>query len=318
MRTAMIVCCMLLGAWVSAAAQVSISINMQVYPDLVPVPGYPVYYAPQVDSNYFFYDGFYWVYTDDGWYSSAWYNGPWDSVTPEFVPLFVLRVPVRYYRRPPAYFRNWASEAPPRWGEHWGPVWQQRRAGWDRWDRASVPAPAPLPTYQRQYSGDRYPRPSQQQTLLNQNYHYQPREPVVRQQQQQPPTLAPPPQRPARTENESRRVAPAATTREIKPSGLEHAAATQRQDAQRQNAQRQNAQPAAAAEAADRTQSRQLKHGTAVQPDGSRGTDRNRAPEKAPASRESQPSTTRGESAHSSTDTRSQEPKRDPEHDRDH
>lgn len=38
---------------------VSIGINLQTYPQLVPVPGYPVYYAPQLRSNYFFCDGVY-------------------------------------------------------------------------------------------------------------------------------------------------------------------------------------------------------------------------------------------------------------------
>ena len=69
---------------------VSIGINLPVYPELVPVPGYPVYYAPQVNSNYFFYDGVYWVYEQDNWYTSSWYNGPWQLVAPEVVPLFVL------------------------------------------------------------------------------------------------------------------------------------------------------------------------------------------------------------------------------------
>jgi len=79
------------------------------------------------------------------------------------VPLYVLRVPVRYCRQPPPYFRGWRADAPPRWGDHWGRDWEQRRSGWDRWDRRSAPAPAPLPTYQRNYSGDRYPREVEQQ-----------------------------------------------------------------------------------------------------------------------------------------------------------
>jgi len=56
---------------------VSIGINLPLYPELVRVPGYPVYYAPRMDANYFFYDGMYWVYLDDNWYASSWYNGPW-------------------------------------------------------------------------------------------------------------------------------------------------------------------------------------------------------------------------------------------------
>ena len=193
MRYVIIVLWMLFGTVTSAIAQVSIGIglpglsigiNLGGYPQLVQVPGYPVYYAPQMDSNYFFYDGMYWVYERDNWYASTWYNGPWGLVGPEFVPLYILRVPVSYYRQPPVYFRGWRANAPPRWDEHWGNDWSQRRSGWDRWDRASAPRPAPLPAYQRQYSGDRYPRVEQQHELRSQNYSYQPRDAVVQQHYQ--------------------------------------------------------------------------------------------------------------------------------------
>jgi hypothetical protein len=161
---------------------VNIGINLPIYPNLVVVPGYPVYYAPQMDVNYFFYDGMYWVYQNDNWYTSSWYNGPWEYVDPEFVPLFILRIPVRYYRYPPAYFRGWRADRAPRWGDHWGHGWEQHRSGWDRWNRRAAPEPAPLPAYQRQYSGNRYPRQvEQQRQLINRNYHYQPSDPVVRQ-----------------------------------------------------------------------------------------------------------------------------------------
>src|SRR5689334_25304853 len=78
----MLLCC----AVTSVSAQVSIGIglpnvsigiNLPLYPELVPVPDYPVYYAPRVETNYFFYDGLYWVYLNDNWYASYWYNGPW-------------------------------------------------------------------------------------------------------------------------------------------------------------------------------------------------------------------------------------------------
>ena len=155
---------------------VQIGINVPAYPDLQPVPGYPVYYAPGMPSNYFFYDGAYWVFTNDVWYSSTWYNGPWVAVAPAVVPLFLLRVPVRYYRVPPPYFRGWRAEAPPPWGRHWGPQWEQQRRGWDHWDRHDVPRPAPLPTYQRDFSGNRYPAREQQQAIRAERYHYQARE----------------------------------------------------------------------------------------------------------------------------------------------
>jgi len=165
---------------------VSIGINMPVYPELVPVPGYPVYYAPQVSANYFFYDGMYWVFQGDNWYASSWYNGPWGVVDPWYVPPYILRIPVRYYRQPPVYFRGWQRNAPPRWGQHWGHDWEHDRRGWDKWKRGSAPAPAPLPAYQRQYVGDRYPRQIEQQnSLRNEHYRYQPRNRAVRQHYQQ-------------------------------------------------------------------------------------------------------------------------------------
>lgn len=181
----------LLGSAAAAHAQisigigtpnVSIGINMPTYPRLVPVPGYPVYYDPYVDANYFFYDGLYWVYQGDNWYASSWYNGPWQLVDPYSVPLFVLRVPVRYYRRPPSYFHGWRADAPPHWDEHWGREWQERHNGWDRWDHRAAPRPAPLPSYQRQYSQGHYPRTAeQQQAVRSEHYHYQPHEAVTRQ-----------------------------------------------------------------------------------------------------------------------------------------
>lgn len=193
MRYGLIVLWMLFWSVTSAIAQVSIGIglpgvsigiNLPLFPELVRVPGYPAYYAPRLNSNFFFYDGMYWVYQGDNWYASSWYNGPWGFVAPDLVPLFILRIPVLYYRNPPAYFHGWRQDAPPRWGEHWGNEWERHRSGWDRWNHSSAPAPAPLPVYQRQYSGDRYPRVEQQQELQSRNYRYQPREAVVRQHYQ--------------------------------------------------------------------------------------------------------------------------------------
>ncbi len=160
---------------------VSIGIDQPAYPELMPIPGYPVYYAPQAHANLFFYDGLYWVYHDDRWLSSAWYNGPWDLVDPYYVPLFVLRVPVRYYIYPPPYFHGWVNWAPPRWDIHWGPRWAQHRHDWDQWDRRVSWHAAPPPVYQRHFSGDRYPRREHQHALRDEHYRYQPRDAAVRQ-----------------------------------------------------------------------------------------------------------------------------------------
>jgi len=173
MRIGVLASLLLLTATVPAAAQVSIGITIGSYPNFMVVPGYPVYYAPDVGANFFFYDGLYWVYQDDNWYSSTWYNGPWDMIDPMYVPLYVLQIPVRYYERPPQYFSGWQSDQAPRWNDHWGRSWAERRSDWNRPQRAAAVAPAPLPDYQRQYSGKDYPRGDQQKTLQQQNYHFQ-------------------------------------------------------------------------------------------------------------------------------------------------
>ena len=173
--------CLLGGLSAVASAQVRIGVgvalpglrigvNIPAYPNMVPVPGYPVYYAPQLDENLFFYDGAYWLFADDDWYASTWYNGPWYPVEPYLVPAFILRIPVGFYRRPPLFFRGWARNAAPRWGEHWGPQWRRRRPDWDRWNRRQFPPRAPLPGYQRDYPRGRYPDAMQQRSLGNRYY----------------------------------------------------------------------------------------------------------------------------------------------------
>ena len=190
MRKLLVALLLLLGPIAPALAQVSVAIgipgisigiNVPVYPRLVAVPGYPVYYAPGLRANYFFYDGLYWVFGNGNWYLSSWYDGPWQRVAPDAVPGIILRVPVRYYRYPPPYFRAWAPSAPPRWGEHWGYAWEERHRGWDRPERRIAVAPAPLPRYQRDYAGRRYPGAERQRALEAEHYRYRPRDPIVRQ-----------------------------------------------------------------------------------------------------------------------------------------
>ena len=182
MRKTLVALLFALGAAMPALAEVrvSIGINVPAYPVLHRIPSDPVYYAPNLGANYFFYDGLYWVFDGADWYASSWYNGPWHVVGRYDVPVYLLRVPVRYYRYAPATFRSWRADAAPHWHEHWGSTWAQRRAGWDRWDKRSAPAPAPLPVYQRQYTGDRYPRIEQQVVIQSRNYRYEPRDQVAR------------------------------------------------------------------------------------------------------------------------------------------
>lgn len=195
MRTALSVIVIAMGLGLAAPSEaqvslgigirgsgVSIGLNLSSYPEMVRVPGYPSYYAPQANGNYFFYDGLYWVFEDDSWYASSWYNGPWDLIERDSVPLFILRIPVRYYRKPPAFFRGWRADAPPRWDEYWGRDWSSRHGNWDQWDRSAMPPLAPLPSYQREYSGSRYPRaPEQRHSIRSDSYRYAPRESMTQQ-----------------------------------------------------------------------------------------------------------------------------------------
>ena len=159
-----------------------IDVDLPEYPQMAPVPDSPVYYAPEVDSNYFFYDGLYWDYYNDAWYSSPWYNGPWSVVDPIYVPTYLLWVPIRFYRHAPAYWRGWRADRAPRWGERWGREWQARHNEIFRGRQRPQYARAPLPEYQRSYNRANYPRaPQVQSQLHSQQYAYRPQERVVQQ-----------------------------------------------------------------------------------------------------------------------------------------
>jgi hypothetical protein len=284
MRYPLIALLLLLCAVTPAAAQVSIGIglpsinigiNLPAFPELVVVPGSPVYYAPRLDGNFFFYDGLFWAYQGDNWYASSWYNGPWALAAPEIVPVFILRVPVRYYRHPPAYFRGWQPSAPPRWGEHWGREWEQRRGGWDKGPRGPAPRPAPLPVYQRQYSGPRYPPVDRQPALVSQNYHYQPREPVVREHLQQQGVQGAPAPPAARAQQQKPKGTPAPAQQERGP------AAQRPQPPQERSEQKQEPRENAAQREQQQRQGPQGKGGPQEQrQEPEQGRDRDRGQEK--------------------------------------
>jgi hypothetical protein len=274
MRRRLIGLSLLLGALTPAYAQLSINfgapgvnvgINVGSYPALQRVPGYPVYYAPGVNSNYFFYDGLYWVFQNDNWYASSWYNGPWSAVDSMDVPDYVLRVPVRYYRHAPSYFKSWRADDAPRWGDHWGASWEQRHVGWDHWNRDSAPAPAPLPAYQKQYSGSRYPQGPQQAVIETQNYRYEPTDAVARQHvqqrqvqaQQAPQNGAANPRQPLQTHATQQRPSPeTGRTPAQQPQAPQQQANTQPQQQQTRGQQPQRQRPEQAQQQAPQQQAR--------------------------------------------------------------
>lgn len=107
----------LLPGGATASTDVHIGIQIGAPPQLVVVPGTPVYYAPALPHNYFYYGGQYYLFSNDTWYFAPTYNGPWAAIAVEFVPRPILAVPVPYYKAPPGH---WKRHGPPPWAPAWG------------------------------------------------------------------------------------------------------------------------------------------------------------------------------------------------------
>jgi len=84
-------------------------------PQLVVVPGTPVYYAPSLSVNFFAYGGRYYSHHNGAWFMAATYGGPWTYIALERVPHPVLAVPVTYYKVPPGHMKG---GGPPPWAGH--------------------------------------------------------------------------------------------------------------------------------------------------------------------------------------------------------
>jgi WXXGXW repeat (2 copies) len=81
-------------------------------PQLVVVPGTPVFYAPDVSANLFFYKGRYYTVANGVWSRAPAYNGPWAVIQIGQVPAPVVAVPVEYYKIPPGQLKK---KGPPPW-----------------------------------------------------------------------------------------------------------------------------------------------------------------------------------------------------------
>jgi hypothetical protein len=113
---------MLFSGASARASDVKINIGLGVPPmvltappQLVVVPGTPVYYAPDVSANLFFYKGRYYTVANGVWSRAPAYNGPWAVIQIGQVPAPVVAVPVEYYKIPPGQLKKhgplpWAGQ----------------------------------------------------------------------------------------------------------------------------------------------------------------------------------------------------------------
>jgi hypothetical protein len=103
----------------ATASDVKINIGLGVPPivltappQLVVVPGTPVFYAPDVSANLFLYKGRYYTVANGVWSRAPAYNGPWAVIQIGQVPAPVVAVPVEYYKIPPGQLKK---KGPPPW-----------------------------------------------------------------------------------------------------------------------------------------------------------------------------------------------------------
>jgi hypothetical protein len=106
-----------LAAEPARAANVNINIGVPAPaivvpapPRLVIVPGTPVFYAPEVEYNYFVYGNHHYVVRDGRWFRARTHRGPWKFVAVEHVPRPIVAVPVTYYRVPPGHAKKFVRD----------------------------------------------------------------------------------------------------------------------------------------------------------------------------------------------------------------
>jgi hypothetical protein len=131
-RTRILACaalCLVLAAPAAAELNINVGIGIPapviaipVGPAMVVIPGTPVYYAPGLDVDIFFYQGYWWTPYQGYWFRSHAYNGPWTAMH---------RPPSAFMNLPPNYHQMVVREKPIPYGQfkrHWR-EWQRPRGG---------------------------------------------------------------------------------------------------------------------------------------------------------------------------------------------
>lgn len=84
-----------------ARVDVNIGINIPAYrfdapPPVVVIPGTYAYFAPEVDIDIVFYQGYWYRPYEGRWYRARGYNGPWVYLAPARVPRVLIDLPPDY------------------------------------------------------------------------------------------------------------------------------------------------------------------------------------------------------------------------------
>jgi hypothetical protein len=135
----------------STHAAVNIDINIPLPglviagpPAMMVVPGSYVYFAPDAETDLFFYRGYWYRPSRGGWYVSLEYNGPWGYAAVGSVPRVLINLPPHYRRVQPGYERMPYATVERNWRN-----WEKERY-WDNNEKRRRP---------EDYDGDRYARP---------------------------------------------------------------------------------------------------------------------------------------------------------------
>lgn len=150
----------LLGSTAPAKAQVSVNIGINAPlpafvvpapPPVVVIPGTYVYYAPGLEVDILFYQGYWYRPYQDRWYRSRSYNGPWGFVPVRSMPRTLISLPPHYREIPPGRHHIPYGQLKKNWGKwererywHRDPDWRgdyrdphrngPDRRDWDRYD----------------------------------------------------------------------------------------------------------------------------------------------------------------------------------------
>lgn len=74
-------------------------------PVVVLIPGTPVYHAPHVGIDIFFYSNRWYRKHNGRWYKASYYNGPWAYLPVQRIPVALVNLPPDYRHIPPGHQR---------------------------------------------------------------------------------------------------------------------------------------------------------------------------------------------------------------------